>query len=117
MESAAGPKKDKGAGVRGGSEISDLATVSSWGVISHPTSSHVLDDHLGIYKKKKKTLNRSRIVVLQAATATKVKKSVSVIWGWVGGGTAAAHLPFSFYAVEITATTTLTSSKYFCFLL
>lgn len=28
-------------------EISDLATVSSWGVISRPSSSHVLDDHLG----------------------------------------------------------------------
>lgn len=41
---AAGLRKGE---VRGGSEISDLATVSSWGVISWPTSSHVLEDHLG----------------------------------------------------------------------
>lgn len=48
---AAGLKKGEGeGGVRGDSEISDLATVSSWGVISRPTSSHVLNDHLGIWQ-------------------------------------------------------------------
>lgn len=48
---AAGLKKGEGkGGVRGDSEISDLATVSSWGVISRPTSGHVLNDHLGIWQ-------------------------------------------------------------------
>lgn len=48
---AAGLKKEREkGGVRVDSEISDLATVSSWGVISQPTSGHVLDDHLGIWQ-------------------------------------------------------------------
>lgn len=46
-------KKEEEEGGQGHSEISDLATVSSWGVISRPTSSHVLDDHLGIWQTPK----------------------------------------------------------------
>lgn len=76
---AAGLKKGRRRrAVRGDSEISDLATVSSWGVISWPTSGHVLDDHLGIWQNP---YNRGSIIFLVVwRTTTKVKKSVSLIW-------------------------------------